>query len=167
MVAYTDYPLGQPPRQVVRVTVLAYDRNKYATVVFDGEPHEVKRGYLFDDQAMTRRLRDSKLYGLPAAADGVVPSRKQVAAELREKRYHLTDYTVWVGDKRHPAKSLRSALRVFATNFRRTNCSITRYRAYGGGSIHEGLIDSEAGVITLISSRNGRSIIKARRVNRL
>ena len=52
MKAWTDYPLPgideayklAPIRQV---EVIDYDHDKYCKVVFDGNEHEIKRGYLF------------------------------------------------------------------------------------------------------------------------
>lgn len=57
MKAYTDYPftelgdVGGKPAPIRSVEVLAYDRNKYCTVLVEGVVSWVKSGYLYKNQA--------------------------------------------------------------------------------------------------------------------
>lgn len=68
MKAWTDYPLSNKPDhypEFVEVEVLAYDRNKYVVVEYDGRQHTIKAGYLYSTKSANAEDLEKELAALP------------------------------------------------------------------------------------------------------
>lgn len=123
--AYTDYPIiGDGDHSIRQVDAVAYDRDKYARIVFNGEYYEVKIGYIFADAQLKRRFSKYAWYSLPIEIDGEYPTRKEVhdtvKAEYRRKkveyivsRLHPTTlrYTEKIFRNLHKALAYASAIK--------------------------------------------------------
>lgn len=154
--AYTDYPL--PEHQgVVKVQLLAYDRNKYVTVDFQGFYEGVKSGYLFADAALTKHLTWAKLYSLPRSVEHHWPTRKEVAAELKARRKRKTHYFLWLGDERRSVGTLKAALRLIARDRRKVDCMLDRRTEF----MTTTLLETERGSLVRYTHR-GRPHLKRR-----
>lgn len=152
--AYTDYPL--PEHQgVVKVRLLAYDRNKYVTVDFQGYCDGVKSGYLFSDAALTKHLTQAKLYRLPRSVDQSWPTRKAVAAELKAGRKRKTHYFLWLGDERRTVGTLKAALRLIARDRKKVDCMLDRRTEF----LTTTLLETEQGSMVRYTHR-GRPHLK-------
>lgn len=94
--AYTDYTiLGDRDHSIRQVDVVAYDRDKYARIVFNGEYYEVKSGYIFADDQLKLRFSKYAWYSLPTEIDGKYPTRKEVHDTVKkEYRRRKTLYEV-------------------------------------------------------------------------
>lgn len=161
MRAYTDYPLpGNPDAHVVEVLVLAYDRNKYATVRYEGETDSVKCGYLFQNEALTRPIPALAWHLLPTEVDGPRVTRRQAHGALKaQRRAKETRYVLWVEAERHNYRTLREALR----HFKRVtgDCQLNRNTTRGRCSSFGPVLSREDGQL-FISARRGRHFIKKR-----
>ncbi len=147
---YTDYPINGVDG-VKEVEVLAYDRNKYVTVLFQGKTTAIKAGYLMQDEALTKPVLRRQLLALPAEEGGSVPSRREIHAELKQmRRQHRTSYTLLVGDEAHEYRSLKESLAHFGRVYRDADCTLIRYRArkYRWGS--EPFVASEGGQLIIL-----------------
>lgn len=98
MTYYTDYPVTTDSQGILAVELLAYDRNLHATVVYQGDTHVIKAGYLYQDAALTKRVTMAALYGLPRVPGGRRPTRREVAAELRGDWRKRTRYQIYLQD---------------------------------------------------------------------
>lgn len=147
--AFTDYPL--PARQgMVEVDVVAYDRNKYATVRYAGDEFQVKRGYLHADAAMTRQIPRARWCALPYATTAPAPTRRAAERERKAKaRAKQTRYTLWIGPCRHDIGTLAEALRRAR---QLTDFHLFRTRRLGGSWTNACLIEVAAGQITLCAT---------------
>lgn len=87
-IAYTNYPFPElgDPGIVRQVRVIAYDRNKYATVLVGNIVSTVKAGYLYSDKELSKRFRNSKWYNVPVIAGDPLPTRREMAAEKKDDR---------------------------------------------------------------------------------
>lgn len=70
---------------VKEVTLLSYDRNKYAEVEYNGEIHSIKGGYLYKDKELSKRLKRWK-FKVPTEHGEKTPTRKEYAAETKNLR---------------------------------------------------------------------------------
>lgn len=94
--AYTDYPiLGDGDHSIRQVDVVAYDRDKYARIVFNGEYYEVKSGYIFVDAQLKRRFSKYAWYSLPLEPGETAPTKLQVAREVKSISKRRTRYKVY------------------------------------------------------------------------
>lgn len=162
--AFTDYPL--PTRQgMVEVDVVAYDRNKYATVRYAGEEFQIKRGYLHADAAMTRQITRARWCALPYAADAPAPTRRAAERERKTKvRTKRTRYTLWIGQRRHDAATLAVALRCARG---KTDFSIFRTRHLGRKWANTFLVRANGGQLTVGCRPGQRPVLKQKHLRQL
>lgn len=147
---YTDYPINGTDG-VKEVEVLAYDRNKYVTVRFQGKTTAIKAGYLRQDEALTNPVLRRQLRVLPVKEDGSVPTRREIHAELKQmRRQHRTAYTLLVGDDAYEYRSLKESLAHFGRVYQGADCTLIRYRArkYRWGSVP--FVASEDGQLIIL-----------------
>lgn len=95
---FTDYPVvGNPDGKRVPVQLLAYDRNKYVTVSYNGHTDKVKSGYITDAEGKPTPGYKNTLYELPYEVGGpAVPRREAVAALkklYRRGMSYIVDFT--------------------------------------------------------------------------
>lgn len=94
MKAFTDYPFDGEVG-VYEVKMLAYDRNKYVKIDVDGEIEEIKAGYLFKDEKLTKNFSINNLLSLPIVLNEPKPNKKQVHREVMKiKRMKNSSYSV-------------------------------------------------------------------------
>lgn len=160
--AFTDYPIDGY-NGVHQVEVLAYDRDKYATVRIGSSVEDVKSGYLFRDPALTRHLSRVSLYRLPQEVGEPADSHEEVQRELKRLRRRRADYTLWVGDIAHQYKSLAEAL----GHMSRVPCTETtllrRCRHFKCGFVSECLMEQgPEGFVTFTGTKGRHSSIKTR-----
>ena len=161
MKAYTDYPFeGNENGSTIEVEVLAYDRNKYAQVNWNGEIHEVKTGYLYREPERQKNLKYSELIALPIEVGGKKMTKKEVSKYIKEENRRKTKYFVWVGSHKTETASLKKALSIFAKYYKEDKCCIIKDQSAGYWSNHMGLIESEFGNLILFSNRKNRSSLK-------
>lgn len=111
LVAYTDYPLLGIHDQLYKVKVVAYDRNKYATVVMNDHSYEVKIGYIFKNHILKTQFTNRELYSLPTVEGGPRSTRLQVTTILKRENKHKTTYVVCTESHDYEFKTFSSALR--------------------------------------------------------
>lgn len=158
--AYTDYPL--PEHQgAVKVQLLAYDRNKYVTVDFQGFCEGVKSGYLFSDAALSTPLTWAALFRLPRSVEHRWPTRKAVAAELKARRKRKTHYFLWLGEKRRTVGTLKAALRLIARDRQTVDCMLDRRTEFMSTT----LLETERGSVFRYTQR-GRPHLKGQHLKR-
>lgn len=166
--AFTDYPL-EGATGVVEVQMLAYDRNKYATVRFGAQVTKIKAGYLYRDPALTRCLARVEFYSLPVADDAPTPSRRQACRELKARRRKKTTYTV----RQRCFTTLRAAAKALARCYlSNQEANLWRERGIGGSWSNAPLLEIErdpAGHLLFwyCQNRKGRCVLKRRRFRRL
>lgn len=160
--AFTDYPIDGYDG-VHQVEVIAYDRDKYATVRIGSSVEDVKSGYLFRDEALTRRLSRVSLYRLPVEAGAPADSHEKVQRELKRLRSRRTDYTLWVGDTPHQYKSLAEALVGMSRVPRGETTLLRRCRHFKCGFVSECLLENGPdGFVTFTGTKGRHSSIKTR-----
>lgn len=86
---------------VKEVTLLSYDRNKYAEVDYNGEIHSIKGGYLYKDKELSKLLKRWK-FKVPTERGEKTPTRKEYAAETKNlrKRKKSESYCLLFGNSR-------------------------------------------------------------------
>lgn len=97
--------------------LVAWDRNKYVTVCVSGTQFSVKLGYVFCDDERFSSVSDSVLASLPYEAQSAAPSRKQMARELKERRFSKVVWKIYPNDMKRPVKefsTFESALHYFS-----------------------------------------------------
>lgn len=160
--AFTDYPI-EGHTGIIEVEVLAFDRNKYATVRIGDIVEDVKRCYLCRDPALTRPLDLVRLYQLPQEVGEPAEPRAQVFRTLKHERRRRTDYILWVGDTRHAYKTLDAALRHMARVSRTETCLLRRCRSMNYGFSSEGLVENgPEGYFIMTGTKRSRNSIKTR-----
>lgn len=116
MKAYTVYPINDTYGQVKMVEVLSYDRNKYAVVQYNGEHHEIKQGYIWKDDKLTKRFTTFHWAMLPHTPDGLKPS--QLRANMERKHNNRDKRTIYwlcyANGKSRRYKNVLRALDAFA-----------------------------------------------------
>ncbi len=161
MKAYTDYPFeGNENGSTIEVEVLAYDRNKYAKVKWNGEIHEVKTGYLYRTPEKIKTLKYSEVIALPVEVGGKKMTKKEVSSYIKEETRRRTKYFVWVGSHKTETASLKKAFAIFAKYYKEDKCCIIKDQSAGFWSKHMGLIESEFGNLIILLDRNNRSVLK-------
>ena len=175
MKAYTDYPIADASG-VVEVKVLAYDRNKYATVRLGEHVTDVKSGYLFRDRDLSKPLKTLALHQLPVSCDHSLdtfdprlqPRTKfQARAEWKAAHKSSTQYFVDVhlptGRKEYRFDSLLKSL-VFMAKQDRAGFDISLYQSKQdkGGSVGRTIFDTEDRQITFYGRRSERLLVKRR-----
>ena len=99
MKAYTDYPFeGNENGSTIEVEVLAYDRNKYAQVNWNGEIHEVKTGYLYREPERQKNLKYSELIALPIEVGGKKKGFGQIK-DIPDSYIVSDDLEIGIGNK--------------------------------------------------------------------
>ena len=113
------------------IEILRYDNNKYAKVRLpSGEETEVKSGYIYADQALTRRIPEINWF--------ILGGGKRRDFKPREQK---KSYDVRVGDQRLAYQSKQEALYATARQAKELNsdleiwlCERTKY-SWGSGGI--------------------------------
>lgn len=167
--AYTDYPVNGSTG-VIKVEMLAYDRDKYVTVRHGDNIEEVKTGYLFQDDKLQQFFNMTHFCSLPSELNESKPTRRQVCAEvMAHRRRHHTTYTLWIGKNIQTYRNLHQALRHFGRVFREQDCALFRSRAIGRTWSSESFVESEGGVLVIpVRAGTMRGLLSAhhRRIGR-
>lgn len=168
--AYTDYPiLGDGDHSIRQVDVVAYDRDKYARIVFNGKDYEVKSGYIFADAQLKRRFSKYAWYSLPTEIDGKYPTRKEVhdtvKAEYRRKKVK------YIVSKQHPTtlkytekifRNLHGALAYASAIKKRTDADVERVIQSGFSYHSQGILCIEDGCGIRYESRGKPPVLTTR-----
>lgn len=118
MKAYTDYPFVDGDYSIKEIEVLAYDRDKYASVrTPDGTIDQVKTGYITKDAGATKFFNRRVWHSLPTCVSGLKPTRKEVAAERKRWYKKKVTYCVFrTNEHRHRTfTNLKAALEFVKT----------------------------------------------------
>ena len=159
--AYTDYPIeGNPDSKVIEVELLAYDRNKYVTVRRGDVTESVKSGYLYRDPAQARWIGRMVLALLPKEEGEKPPTRREIAAERKERRDCRTTYVLWVAKVRHPYATLAAVMRHFARSYATADCVLMRFQCRGYSSTTECVLEAENGHLVIPSYGRERPCFK-------
>lgn len=132
--AFTDYPVeGNPDSKVVEVTVLAYDRDKYATVEYNGTQSDVKTGYIFKDPELKVYFNNRVWYTTPREVGLPTQTKLRACREYKHSAKKSIWYSVWADSIDHKnshqcyVSTLKEAMRMFMDTDKWHSCAIERY----------------------------------------
>lgn len=92
---FTDYPVvGNPDGKRVPVQLLAYDRNLYVTVSYNGHTDIVKAGYITDAEGKRTPCYSNTLHALPFEVGGPAVPRREARAALKKLFRRSVSYIV-------------------------------------------------------------------------
>lgn len=171
---YTDYPvIGNPNGNVVAVDVLAYDRDKYVDVSYNGNHDSVKLGYVWLDENLTKRLSSSKIscFRLPTEVGLSLQTKPEAVREYKDTYRYTTWYSVCTGNSgEFTFETLKQAVECFIKHKSDSYATLFRHRGpkflrmTGWGFNNERLITREGNTIDQDKNPKGRYPFKASRI---
>lgn len=170
-IGFTDYPIdGQSDDSIHQIKLLAYDRNKYATVQLqNGHITDIKTGYVFQDPTLSKHINIRVWFSLPTELDGAIPTRKQVQANLKAIWKRKTYYKVYVASSSLEVPSIVKRFNNMMLALRYCACqhnisSVDQAQITGKMSKWVSIMDREHGVVYSYTRRKSRYKIKNRHI---
>lgn len=140
--AYTTYQFSDDTPTITKIKLLAYDRDRYVTITFDGAEclYDVKGAYIFSDPSCSKTIKRRVLFKLPCNVAQPAPTNLQRATEIKLSRKSTIVYDVWCDGMKKQFKNLHDALQYFASRHKQcTNCFVNMHtnnkHFYSGRSI--------------------------------
>lgn len=146
MKAYTDYPFVDGDYSIKEIEVLAYDRDKYASVrTPDGTINQVKTGYITKDAGATKFFNRRVWHSLPERVFGPRPTRKQIATTHKRFYKKRVTYRVFWETSARKFTNLVDAI-AFIKTINIDDCNLVRYSDLKTSWTSEPLLGIENGI---------------------